>query len=98
LNPGLVGLVVLDSFVGEAPIITTTNNGIHSPEFSYIANGNNGMVVDCMPGEYNKAVKRVMDDDEFLRKLRTGCAASAEIYTIEKMVGNFTAGIIKATS
>jgi L-malate glycosyltransferase len=43
LMPGLVGLGILDSFALQTPIVTT-NFPFHSPEFSYLVNGENGII------------------------------------------------------
>lgn len=43
LNPGLVGLGILDAFVAGIPIITT-DCGIHSPEIDYLRQGENGFM------------------------------------------------------
>ena len=44
LNPGLVGLHVLDSFCAGVPMVTTAD-ARHSPEIAYLEDGNNGLVV-----------------------------------------------------
>ena len=46
LMPGLVGLVVVDSFALGVPMITT-DYPFHSPEIDYLENGVNGLVVKC---------------------------------------------------
>ncbi|RMD61178.1 glycosyltransferase, partial [Candidatus Parcubacteria bacterium] len=44
LMPGLVGLVILDSFATQTPMITT-NFPYHSPEIEYLQSGDNGLMV-----------------------------------------------------
>lgn len=92
LNPGLVGLGILDSFVSGVPMLTT-DCGVHSPEIVYLANGINGvMAPDALPAYVDAAVQLLSDDAAHAR-LRAGCAASASEYTVERMAQNFGRGV-----
>lgn len=92
LNPGLVGLGILDSFVCELPMITT-DCGLHSPEIAYLDNESNGvMTEDSMPA-YVEAVSRLLRDDDMVQTLKSGCASSARRYTVENMAENFANGV-----
>jgi L-malate glycosyltransferase len=92
LNPGLIGLGILDSFVCGVPMLTT-DCGLHSPEIAYLRNGINGvMTLDALP-EYSDAVVRVLTDDSLLVALQMGCAESAAKYTVENMAANFCKGV-----
>jgi glycosyltransferase involved in cell wall biosynthesis len=95
--PGLVGLVVLDSFALGVPIITT-NYPDHSPEFAYIRNGVNGIVTSPWPSLRNYA-EQVVDfflSPELQQKLTQNALASAQSHTIEIMAHNFFQGITMA--
>ena len=92
LMPGLVGLVIIDSFVAGVPLITT-DNGIHSPEIAYLENGRNGLMTPDSISAYADAVVAYLESDPLQAQLRQGCAASAAMLTIENMVANFAAGI-----
>jgi glycosyltransferase involved in cell wall biosynthesis len=92
LMPGPVGLVVIDSFNTGVPIITTNIRG-HGPEISYIENGFNGMVSSYDLGEYAEVVSDYFCCLDKRKILRIGCLKSAEIYTEENMVRNFSTGI-----
>lgn len=92
LNPGLVGLGVLDAFVCGVPMLTT-NCGIHSPEIAYLENGINGVMTADDLNPYVDASVRLLRDAQALDGLRAGCAASAQEYTVENMAHRFADGI-----
>lgn len=97
LMPGLVGLVILDSFALEVPMITTAD-AIHSPEIDYLEDGRNGVLlgVGTTPERYAAEVTRVLEDDQILATLRAGCRESAARYTVEEMSRRFAEGILGA--
>jgi glycosyltransferase involved in cell wall biosynthesis len=95
LNPGMVGLSILDAFVaGDA--LVTTNCGIHSPEIDYLVDGDNGRVTDNTLDAYVQEVKDLLNDPRRLAHLREGAKLSGNHYSIENMVENFHAGIMRA--
>ncbi|MGU5767032.1 glycosyltransferase family 4 protein [Aeromonas allosaccharophila] len=94
LNPGLVGLHILDAFSAGLPMITTST-AMHSPEIAYLKNGINGIVVDGdSVNDYAAAVINLLNDDISRNEISSACLASAEHYTVENMVNNFSTGII----
>lgn len=95
LNPGLVGLHILDSFSAGVPMFTTFE-ALHSPEFEYLENGVNGVVVSDDGYEYAEAIIKYMDDALLLDDLSRRASEAAEIYTLENMVRNFKSGIVAA--
>jgi glycosyltransferase involved in cell wall biosynthesis len=97
LMPGLVGLVVLDSFALELPLVTTTVD-YHSPEIEYLEDGVNGILVRDPENAdaYAEAVLRLLSSEAELASLRIGCRRAAGIYTNEEMVRRFTEGITRA--
>ncbi len=95
LNPGLVGLGILDSFVAGAPM-ATTDCGLHSPEVAYLENGVNGIMTANNLDDYVDAVVKVLNDENYAKSLRKNVRASAAHYTIENMANNFCAGILQA--
>jgi glycosyltransferase involved in cell wall biosynthesis len=95
LNPGLVGLGILDAFAAGIPIITT-DCGLHSPEIDYLKNGENGFITANTVEDYVDIVMRILTDPELAKHLQKGSIASANHYTIENMAQNFRAGILKA--
>lgn len=94
LNPGALGLSVMDAFACQAPLITT-DCGRHGPEISYLRNGINGVMTPDDLGAYVQASVRLLRDAEDLDTLRAGCAASAVEYTVENMACNFVEGVMR---
>lgn len=92
LNPGLVGLTILDSFVCQVPI-ATTDCGIHSPEIAYLRHGENGVMTPNTITAYVDAVAEILLNDNYSRHLRYGCEASSKKYTLANMVQNFVNGV-----
>lgn len=95
LNPGLVGLGVLDAFVCGVPMLTT-DCGIHSPEIAYLESGVNGVMVADDLNAYVEVSVRLLGDAQALDTLRAGCVASAQGYTVENMARRFADGIAHA--
>lgn len=95
LNPGAVGLGMLDSFVCGVPMLAT-DCGNHGPEIAYLENGINGMMTANVQEDYTGAAVRLLRDPEALSALRAGCAKSAAEYTVEKMARRFADGIEQA--
>ncbi|WP_198032508.1 glycosyltransferase family 4 protein [Aerolutibacter daejeonensis] len=94
LNPGLVGLGILDSFVCQVPLVTT-DCGLHSPEIAYLENGRNGAMTRDVMAEYVDVVVSLLVDGEYRAQLVAGCAASASRYTIDNMAHRFADGIME---
>jgi len=94
LNPGLVGLGILDSFAAGLPIITTAD-AKHSPEIAYLIDGENGLRIEGDSGAFATAVSRTLRDPELLRKMKRGAQAAADHYTIENMVENVKRGVLR---
>jgi glycosyltransferase involved in cell wall biosynthesis len=92
LNPGMVGLGILDAFVLGIPIITT-DCGIHSPEIAYLRPGENGVMTQDDAGDYARAVATLLGDPAALARMGTACADSAGDYRIEHMADRFADGI-----
>ena len=97
LNPGLVGLSVVDSFAARTPVVTE-ESPFHSPEFEYLADGVNAVVLPhgASAEEYAEAILTAMRDPAHLSGLRSGCAASADVYTLDAMITNFADGVERA--
>lgn len=94
LNPGLVGLGILDAFAAGTPMVTT-DCGLHSPEIDYLRQGENGfMTANTL--DYVQTVERILTDTALAAHLQKGCFEAANHYTIENMAENFRAGILKA--
>lgn len=97
LMPGLVGLVVLDSFSLGVPMITT-DYPYHSPEISYLQDGINGVIVKPWPDveEYAKRAIALFHAPEKITNLSRNALAAAKQYSVERMSQCFADGIISA--
>ena len=97
LNPGLVGLAVLDAFAFEMPMVTCSLP-YHSPEIEYLEDGINGLILarDASAEEFALAVTGILSDTMALGRLQAGCRQSAIHYTISAMTANFASGIASA--
>lgn len=97
LMPGLVGLVVLDAFALEVPLVTTAVP-YHSPEISYLRPGENGVVVTEADDAhaYAHAVAGLLRDNDQRQRLVAGCHRESQRYTLENMVARFKDGITQA--
>jgi glycosyltransferase involved in cell wall biosynthesis len=85
----------LDAFATETPIVTT-NYPFHSPEIEYLVHKENGIICNNGGDEYAEAVVSVLEDKDLLNRLRQGCRRYASRYTNERMVNNFTEGVVNA--
>jgi glycosyltransferase involved in cell wall biosynthesis len=92
LNPGMVGLSILDSFCAGLPMLTTDYPG-HSPEIDYLEPGGNGLCSIFEPQAYAAAVTRLINDPILLARLRKGALESSGKYTMAAMVANVSEGI-----
>nr|WP_297351675.1 glycosyltransferase family 4 protein [uncultured Caldimonas sp.] len=94
LNPGLVGLGILDAFIAGLPIVTT-DCGLHSPEIAYLKSGENGLMTANDLGAYVDAVAGLLTRPEQAMQLGAGARRSAERYTVENMTQRFGDGIAR---
>lgn len=92
LNPGMIGLGILDAFVAEIPIITT-DCGIHSPEIAYLESGHNGLITENDASAYAASVIRLLLEPSELRSLGKGSAMSGWKYSVDNMAERFSNGI-----
>ena len=92
LNPGALGLGVMDAFVFQAPIVTT-DCGNHGPEIAYLENGINGVMTPDDLNTYVEASVHLLRNAQALDALRLGCVASAQEYTVENMARRFADGV-----
>lgn len=95
LNPGALGLGIMDAFVCQAPIITT-DCGNHGPEIAYLEPDINGVMTANDLNAYVDATVHLLRNQQALDRLRVGCAASAKEYTVGNMAQRFSEGIQSA--
>jgi glycosyltransferase involved in cell wall biosynthesis len=94
LNPGMVGLGILESFVARVPMVTS-ECGWHSPEIAYLDNGVNGLMTADDVDVYANAVLGLMRDPVLYKHLQQGCERSADSVSLEKMAEHFCDGIAR---
>lgn len=97
LVPGLVGLVLLDSFASGVPVVTTAD-ALHSPEIEYLDDGVNGVMVrsGADAAAYAEAVVRTLRDESLWNRLSSGAHRSAEQHTIALAAERFVTGLESA--
>jgi len=94
INPGVVGLNILDSFVAGVPMITTNCKG-HGPEIAYLTNGENGLMTTTSLDDYVAAVSKLLADESTIELLTIGCKTSAQKYTVGNMACKFADGVLR---
>lgn len=92
LNPGAVGLHVLDSFCAGVPMITTAE-ARHGPEIAYLRNNENGLVVSAGAQAYAEKVTAILLDRQRLDALKRGAIEDAAQFTLDSMVRRFADGL-----
>ncbi|GAB7548895.1 glycosyltransferase family 4 protein [Cupriavidus sp. 8B] len=92
LNPGAVGLVVLDAFVFGKALVTVSDSK-HGPEISYLKDGINGVISRNCIDDYADAIRRLVSDEGFLRRITSAARLASDSFTIEKMSERFCSGI-----
>jgi glycosyltransferase involved in cell wall biosynthesis len=92
LNPGAVGLHVVDAFCSGAVMVTTVT-ARHGPEAAYLKNGENGMLCNDTADAYSQAVISVLHDPLRLQRMKANALADSERYTLDNMVTRFVSGI-----
>ncbi len=95
LNPGRVGLVAVDSLASEVPIVTA-RWPYHAPEFEYLSNGINSLVVEDDIPALVEAVVTVLTRDDVRARLQEGCRETRTALTVEAMARNFVVGLVSA--
>jgi L-malate glycosyltransferase len=92
LNPGLVGLHILDAFSMGLPMITT-RTAQHSPEIAYLVPDVNGLMLEETVDAYGGGVIELLSDPRRLAAMRAAAREHAMRYTVEAMAENFVNGI-----
>lgn len=95
LNPGLVGLGILDAFAAALPLITTDSK-LHSPEIDYLRNGENGIMTTDSLDAYVDACARLLADPEERARMGRAARLDAAHYTLDNMAAHFCEGVLAA--
>lgn len=94
INPGAVGLHVLDSFCSGVPMITTAESR-HGPEVAYLKDGVNGLVVKGGVDRYAESVVDLLNDPVRLSLIKRAALHDADRYTLTNMVERFADGLAR---
>lgn len=92
LNPGLVGLHVVDAFCAGL-VMVTMKGSLHSPEVAYLENGRNGLLTDDDAASFSSEVIALFEDPHRLERMRRSALADADRYTLDNMVASFADGL-----
>lgn len=92
LNPGLVGLHIVDAFC-SGMVMVTTSSAKHSPEVAYLRNGENGVYAEDSPVKYSQAVIDIISNPDRLKKMKKTALEDSDKYTLQNMVNHFADGI-----
>ena len=92
INPGYVGLSILDAFASGLPFYTTHCN-IHSPEVVYLRNGENGYMTEDNAKALSEQVIDTLKKPELLAHLAENAINTAKVTNMEAMAANFVRGI-----
>lgn len=92
LNPGMVGLAILDAYALGMPVVTTDNE-IHSPEVAYLRSGFNGLMTRADPAAYAEGIVNLLNDPSRLQKMKHAARDTAATMTLGRMVDQFAMGI-----
>ena len=95
LNPGTVGLHIVDAFCAGL-VMVTTQGAHHSPEIAYLDSGRNGLMVEATVESYANAVMSMIRNSSDADALKQAALQSSDEYTLPKMVENFSRGIHRA--
>jgi glycosyltransferase involved in cell wall biosynthesis len=92
LNPGLVGLGILDCFAAGLPFVTTSD-ALHSPEIDYLVPGVNGLTVDGDPSRFAQQVVEVLGNAKLAAGIADAARQTAQVITLENMIARVRVGI-----
>jgi glycosyltransferase involved in cell wall biosynthesis len=94
LQPGRVGLVILDCFAAGLPLLTTRLPN-HGPEMDYLEEGVNGLVSEPAVEAFAQVALELFSDPDRLRGMQQASLASSEHYSIEAMAANVCNGVLQ---
>lgn len=92
LNPGAVGLHIVDAFCAGL-VLLTTSNAKHGPEIAYLNHGVNAFMTEDSVDVYVQTVLQLVRDPNQLTRIKSAAFADAQRYTLKNMVEHFVDGI-----
>ena len=97
INPGLIGLAIIDAFCAGLPVVTTST-ALHSPEITYLEPGRNGVFACDTPKGFARDTAALLDDRTGLQQMAAYASTCADRYSLSAMVNHFAEGIQKCLS
>lgn len=94
VNPGVLGLHILDAFGVGLPIVSMSNPR-HGPEIAYLHDGVNGVLTGETVTDYADAITRLLSDAVWRQFLSANALTSSLTYTVENMAARFVDGLAK---
>lgn len=92
LNPGSVGLSILDAFSASLPLVTT-REARHGPEIAYLEDGRNGLMVGGDATGYASAVVDLLRRPAYRSTMGQAACDDSRRYTLDAMAERFVTGI-----
>lgn len=92
LNPGSIGLSVLDAMSAGLPLFTT-QDARHGPEISYLTHERTGFVLSGDADSYADAVIRMIATPGLTERIGAEARIAAQSYSIENMAERFVGGL-----
>jgi glycosyltransferase involved in cell wall biosynthesis len=98
LLPGRVGLTCIHGFAAGRPCVTTHPGEVdQTPEFEYVENGVNSVVVPSPnPTLHARVIESLLEDDVLLKKLSAGARQTARALRIDAMVSAYADAVAVA--
>jgi glycosyltransferase involved in cell wall biosynthesis len=93
MNPGLVGLGILDSFASGCPIVTTASAN-HPPEIAYLSDRHNGVLTGNSVAEFTDGCTNLLFNEAVRTKIANNAKRDCSNYSIEGMTENFANGVL----
>jgi glycosyltransferase involved in cell wall biosynthesis len=93
--PGSVGLTCVLGFSNGLPVVTTDAEATtQTPEFAYVRDNENGVVVKAPDAElYADVIEGLLSEEDRLRRLAAGAVESAKMLTMDRMVDAYVAAV-----
>jgi glycosyltransferase involved in cell wall biosynthesis len=94
INPGSVGLHVLDAFALSLPMLTTST-ALHGPEIAYLEHGKTGFVTVEDIATYAECALSLIRDPAYAAAVRDNCHRASLEYTVDRMATRFADGVVR---
>lgn len=95
LNPGVVGLNLLQPFLSERPVVTV-HLSFHSPEFEYLGNGERGVITENSLDAFARGVDKLLRDAPLRAAIgKRACAFAEENLTMGRMAERLLEGVTR---